>query len=77
MEGIIGKITLGIIRHMVSGMAAGMVTKGLMDQSTSAQAVGALMFLITVGFSVYDKVNAGQKLAGAQASADSAHYGGN
>lgn len=68
MEGIIGKITLGIIRHFVSGAMAGLVTKGYVDGSTEEKALGAVMFLITVGFSVYDKMQASAKLATAQAS---------
>lgn len=66
MEGIVGKITLGIIRHFLSGSMAGMIAKGYLDKSTSEQAVGAAMFLITIGFSVYDKIHAGQRLDAAK-----------
>ena len=61
MGNIVGNITLGIIRHVMNGAFAGLVTKGLLDHNTEQQAVGAAMLLITTGFSVYDKMQAEQK----------------
>lgn len=58
LEGIIGKIVLGFIRHSVSGLGTGLVTQGILQSDQQTQFVGSVMFLVGVGFSAYDKVQA-------------------
>ena len=55
-DSLIGKIMLGIIRHMVASGGAVIVSKGLLDASTEQQAIGAVMVLVGVGFSIANKV---------------------
>lgn len=63
---LIGKITLGIIRHFVGQFGAGLVTQGLLTNTEATQGVGAVMVLISLGFSAYDKWQAHSKLQAAQ-----------
>lgn len=66
MDGLVGKITLGIIRHFVTAAFAALAAKGLIDQSASEQAIGAVMVLIPIAFSAWDKVHAHAALQDAQ-----------
>jgi hypothetical protein len=70
MNGIIGNIFLGFIRHMVSAAFGGMLAHGLITQSQDEQSIGAVMVLITVGFSAYDKIQAKSASAANQGNND-------
>lgn len=66
---IVGKIALGIIRHFISGIFAGWAASGFVTNNQATQATGSAMFLISLGFSVWDKIDAHNKLVAAQLAA--------
>lgn len=51
-----GRVVQGIVRHVVVGYGATLVHQGLATQDQVNQAVGAVMVLVGVGFSIYDKI---------------------
>jgi len=63
---IAGKILLGVIRHFVTGAFAGVVAHGYMTKDQNQQAIGAVMVLLTIGLSAYDKIQSHKQLADAQ-----------
>lgn len=65
MDGIVGKITMGIIRHFVTVGFTGLVAKGLLDKSAAEQGAGAVIVLITIAFSAWDKIKAHSDLQAA------------
>jgi len=46
---------LGVIRHILTFGGGFVVAQGFVDQSMVSDAVGALMTLIGLGWSIYDK----------------------
>lgn len=46
---------LGIVRHLITAGGVALVTKGVLDAATANTAVGAVMTLLSVGWSVYEK----------------------
>lgn len=61
-ENVVSKVVLGVIRHIVTAFGGGLVTHGLATQNESNQLVGAVMMLVPIAFSVYDKWQAQGKL---------------
>jgi len=57
---IITKVLLGWVRHLISGFGGSLVAQGLLTQDQSNQAVGAVMILVPLMFSAYDKFQAKQ-----------------
>lgn len=60
MDQLVSKIVLGWARHLVGMGAAALVAKGYLDGAQSEQLTGALMTLVPLGFSAYDKWHAMQ-----------------
>lgn len=58
LDGVVAKVVLGIIRHVVAGWGASLVTQGLASQDQVNQIVGAIMVIVPIGFSIYDKMQA-------------------
>lgn len=48
-------IILGLVRHLLTGAGMVLATKGVADQGAVTEGVGALMTLISIGWSVADK----------------------
>lgn len=46
---------LGIARHLLTFGAGYLVAQGIIDESTAEALVGAVLTLIGVGWSIYDK----------------------
>ena len=64
MDSLVGKIALGIIRHfVVGGFASLSLYMSKQDQSAD---VTAVMTLVVSAFSVYDKIQAQNKLNAAK-----------
>lgn len=61
LDSIISKVVLGWIRHAVLGFGAVLVKQGLETQSEANQLTGALMVIVPLAFSAYDKWQAQQK----------------
>jgi len=66
MESIIGKIALGVVRHVVTGWGGALVVHGWATQDQANQLVGAVMVIVPIAFSIYDKMQAQSKLKAAQ-----------
>jgi len=64
MDSLIGKIALAVLRHAVGSASAGLVVAGYLTKDQDQQAIGAVMTLITLGFSIYDKIAARGRPAG-------------
>ena len=62
-DSIITKVILGWIRHMVGVAGGGLVTSGLLTSDQANQAVGAVMVIVPLAFSAYDKYQAQQSTA--------------
>jgi hypothetical protein len=46
---------LGVVRHLLTFGAGYLVARGFIDESTAEALVGAVLTLIGVGWSIYDK----------------------
>lgn len=55
MDGIVGNIVLGMLRHGLTSVSGGLVAHGYLTGDQQQQAVGAILTVIGIGFSVYDK----------------------
>jgi hypothetical protein len=69
LDSVVAKVVLGIIRHMITTWGGTLVAKGLMTQSQETQAIGAIMVVVPIGFSIYDKMQAQQAAAAAKQGA--------
>ena len=58
LDNIISKVILGWIRHAITAFGAGLVTHGYLTTDQDQQAIGALMTLVPILFSAYDKWHA-------------------
>jgi hypothetical protein len=61
---IVGDVVTGIIRHAITTLAGGFVAQGLINQNQVQTLVAGVMVLVGVGWSIYSKGQAAQKLAG-------------
>jgi len=61
LDHIISKVILGWLRHLIGAAGGALVGAGLFDQDQSQQFQGALMILVPLLFSAYDKWSAQQK----------------
>lgn len=48
-------MVLGIARHVITTAGGALVAQGLLDQASANTAVGAIVALLGVGWSVYEK----------------------
>jgi len=55
---ILGNIALGVLRHFVTTAAGGLVANGYLTHDQAQQGAGAVMVIVALGFSVYDKMKA-------------------
>lgn len=55
---IIGKIILGWVRHLIGMGAAAAVAQGYLDHGQSEELTGALVALVPLAFSAFDKWHA-------------------
>lgn len=60
-DSIIAKIVLGWIRHAVLGFGALLAHKGLLTSDQATTFTGAIMVIVPLAFSAYDKWQAQQK----------------
>lgn len=60
-DNIVGNIVLGIVRHGVTAFGGWLLANGLIDKASDQQLEGALLTLVPIGFSVWDKWQAKQK----------------
>lgn len=60
MDNIITKIVLGWARHFIAMGAAALVAKGYLDGAQGDELTGALIALVPLAFSAYDKWHAQQ-----------------
>jgi hypothetical protein len=67
---LLGKLVMGLIRHGLTTAAGGLVAHGWLTGSQAQEGVGAVVVLIGLGLSVYDKVSAHAKLTAAQTTTD-------
>lgn len=56
MDGVISRVILGLIRHLVGIFFAGWTAKEWMTGDQQTAAVTAVMTLVPILFSVYDKM---------------------
>ena len=54
-DSIISKVVLGWIRHGVLGLGAIVVRDGYLSADQGAQLTGAIMVIVPLAFSAYDK----------------------
>lgn len=59
-DSLAGKIILGLVRHTLNGILAGYVAKGLLTNDQETTALSAIMLLVPIGLSVYDKIQSHQ-----------------
>ena len=69
MDGLFTKVILGWARHFIGMGAAALVAKGYLDGSQGDQLTGALVALVPLAFSAYDKLHAMRAKQTAVASA--------
>ena len=55
------EMILGILRHVLTTAGGGLVASGTLDASTMQTGAGAVMTLVGIGFSLWNKRNSGQK----------------
>jgi len=60
MDNIISKVILGLIRHILTTAGGGLVAHGLVTGQQWSDVVGAIMVIVPVMFSAYDKWQAEQ-----------------
>ncbi len=60
MDSIVTKVILGWVRHAIAMGAAALVTKGYLDGAQGDELTGALVALVPLAFSAYDKWHAMQ-----------------
>lgn len=48
-------IILGLVRHVLTGAGMVLATKGIADQGAVTEGVGALMTLVSISWSIFDK----------------------
>ena len=48
---------LGIVRHVATAIGGGLVVSGKLDESTMQEAVGALLAVAALVWSLWDKTN--------------------
>lgn len=58
LDHVIARIVLGQIRHWVTVLGASLVTKGLLTSDQNNQMIGAVMVVVPLLFSAYDKMQA-------------------
>jgi hypothetical protein len=56
---------LGILRHILTSLGGGLVADGLLSQSQLSDGVGAVVILIGIGCSVWNKIEHRKALAAA------------
>jgi hypothetical protein len=50
-----GQMIQGVFRHLLTAAGGALVAKGVVDAGTAEAAIGALVTLIGVGWSVWEK----------------------
>lgn len=65
LDSVVSKVVLGIIRHAVTAWGGTLVAKGLASSDQINQIVGAIMVIVPIAFSIYDKMQT-QAQKGAQ-----------
>lgn len=65
-ETLAGKLVLGVVRHMLTSVAGGFVVKGYITNDQQTQLVSALVVVIGIGLSAYDKIQQHQPKQGGQ-----------
>lgn len=63
-KGYMKETILGLVRHVLTTIGGGLVTKGTLDEEMLSQVVGAIIALIGVGWSVWQKRQARKQGAG-------------
>lgn len=63
LDNLVGKVILGWVRHFLSGATLTLVAHGYWTNDQQQQAVGAILTLLPLALSAYDKWNATQKLS--------------
>ena len=60
-----GSDYLGILRHVLTAAGGALVTNGILTGGQLQDAVGAVVVLVGIGFSLYNKMNQRHALAAA------------
>lgn len=60
---------LGIVRHILTSAGGALVTDGIVSQSQLADGVGAVVLLLGIGWSIWNKYQHRQALAAAKGAA--------
>lgn len=69
MNTLIWNIASGVLRHGVTALAGILVARGYIGDDQTAQLVGAVMALVSIGWSVFSKHQAETRVETAQVSA--------
>lgn len=66
--GSIPEFIATILRSVFTTLAGVLVTKGVLTTDQTAGFIGAALFVVTLGWSIYQKINARKRLAAAIAA---------
>lgn len=58
MDGIMGNVIMGWVRHLIGIAAGALVAKGLFDHAQAEEFSGAIATLVPLAFSAMDKMQA-------------------
>lgn len=54
-DSLLKNISLGVVRHLVGGLGAVLITDGYITKADSDSLMGSAMFVAALGWSIYEK----------------------
>lgn len=55
-DSVISKVVLTVIRRLIVGWGATLVSQGLITKDQDNQLIGAIMVIVPIGFSIYSTI---------------------